>query len=162
VKAALHRGRAKLAEGEAMASEASGPPKALIERFMAALQAKNYDAIRDLCLADVAVEHVGGAGFTGFDAGRLTFQASHFVMPAFGFGENPHWRLETYKGEPIVVGFRTLDGYEGINEIWRLEADEGAVSRVRLYAFTPDLLAAIAEEMGVRALKRPYRSPSRN
>jgi len=84
---------------------------------------------------------------------------AHFVMPAWGFGENPHWRAAVYEGEPIVLGFRTLGGVEGLNEIWRFERGEGGVAKLRLYCFNPDVLAAVAKDLGLVALKRPYRSP---
>ncbi len=79
-------------------------------------------------------------------------------MPAMGLGETPWWKVVEYEGEPIVLGFRTLDGQEGLNEVWRFEAGEHGVSRLRLYCFTPDVLVAVADAFGVAALDKPYRS----
>jgi hypothetical protein len=62
------------------------------------------------------------------------------------------------QGEPVAIGFRTQDGVEGLNEVWRFEMGEGGVSRLRLYCFSPDVLVAVAKELGVPALRRPYRS----
>lgn len=162
VKSALHRGRGKLAAAHAAPPVADrAAPRALVDRFVAALAAKDIDAIRAMCLADVTVDMVGGARAETFEDGKMTMEHAHFVMPAWGFGENPHWRVAQYEGEPIALGFRTLDGAEGLNEVWRFElADDGRIGRIRLYCFSPNVLAAVAAELGLPpALKRPYRSP---
>src|SRR5690606_28502632 len=114
VKAALHRGRSRLEESEGEASAAGPhPPRALVERFVTALAARDLEALRALCSADLTVELVGGAALEGFEASRSFFEHAHFVMPQLGFGEHPHWRVVAYRGEPVVLGFRTLDGVEG-------------------------------------------------
>ena len=125
---------------------------------MAALTAKDFEAIRQLCLADVSVDMVGGAGFDGWEAGKVTVEHAHVVIPAFGMGETPNWRSVVYQGEPIAIGLRTTDGVEGLNEVWRFEMGDGGIARMRLYCFTPDVLAAVAAELGVPALSKPYRS----
>jgi hypothetical protein len=82
------------------------------------------------------------------------------VMPRLGFGEHPRWDVAEYDGEPIVIGFRTLDGIEGLNEVHRLEVLDRQIVRVRTYCFCPETLSVVAEALGYRALPRPYRSPS--
>jgi RNA polymerase sigma-70 factor (ECF subfamily) len=160
VKAALHRGRGRLAGAEHDTPPAAAPPpRELVERFVAALAGRDLEALRALCSADLSVELVGGAELEGFAASRPFFEHAHFVMPGLGFGADPHWRVELYDGEPIVLGFRTLDGVEGLNEVHRIEACDGAIARVRCYCFCPDTLAVVAERLGLRALARPYRSP---
>jgi RNA polymerase sigma-70 factor (ECF subfamily) len=159
VKAALHRGRSRLRTAAAAPPPPAATPRAVVDTFVAALTAKDFDAIRALCLADVTVDMVGGANFDGYEVGKVTVEHAHFVMPDWGFGENPHWRVVEYAGEPLAIGFRTLGGVEGLNEIWRFETGEGGVSKLRLYCFSPDVLAAVAKDMGIPALKRPYRSP---
>jgi RNA polymerase sigma-70 factor (ECF subfamily) len=159
VKSALHRGRARLKAANAAPPATSTTPREIVDRFVAALTAKDFESIRALCLADVTIDMVGGAGFDGYEAGKVVVEHAHFVMPDWGFGDDPHWRVAVYEGEPIAIGFRTLGGVEGLNEIWRLEAGEGGVAKVRLYCFTPDVLAAVAKDLGLVALRRPYRSP---
>ena len=39
------------------------------------------------------------------------------------------------------------------------ETGEGGVAGLRLYCSSPDVLAAVGRDLGVPALKRPYRSP---
>ncbi len=158
VKSALHRGRATLAAAQAAPRPAAATPRAVVDRFVAALTARDFEAIRALCLADVSVDMVGGASFETYESGQVTLHFAHFVMP--GLGDAPRWRTEVYEGEPIALGLRTLNGVEGVNEIWRLEAEDAGVERIRLYCFCPDLLAAVAADLGLPVLPRPYRSPS--
>jgi RNA polymerase sigma-70 factor (ECF subfamily) len=160
-KSALHRGRGKLKDAQHETRPPNlAPPRAVVDQFVTALAGKGIDAIRVLCLADVTVHMVGGTRMEDFETGKTTMEFAHFVMPAWGFGENPHWRVVEYEGEPIAIGFRTLNGVEGLNEIWRFERGEGGhLARVRLYCFAPDVLAAIGEDLGIPALTRPYRSP---
>jgi RNA polymerase sigma-70 factor (ECF subfamily) len=161
VKSALHRGRGKLAEAQAGARPPSTTPRAVVDRFVAALAANDVEAIRALCLADMTIEMVGGAVSDSFDAGKLTFHFAHFVMPAMGFAESPRWEAVEYEGEPMVLGFRTADGVESLNEIWRFDVGEARIERTRLYCYSPDVLAEVAKDLGLTALRRPYLSPDR-
>jgi RNA polymerase sigma-70 factor, ECF subfamily len=159
VKSALHRGRKKLQLGKASTPLAATAPREVVDKFVTALTARDFEAIKALCLKDVTVDMVGGSSFEGFDDAKMTFEYAHFVKLEWGFGENPNWRVAEYLGEPIVIGFRTLNGIEGLNDIWRLEMGDGGIGRLRLYCFSPDVIAMLAAELGVPALPRPYRSP---
>jgi len=159
VKAALHRGRARLENVDRQVGIRYVPPRQLVEAFATAMAAADLEALQAICSADLAVELVGGAELEGFESARTFFAHAHFVMPEWGFGTNPNWRVVDYDGEPIVLGFRTLDGYEGVNEVHRLEAEDGVIVRVRCYCFCPDTLRVLGEHLALPALKRRYRSP---
>lgn len=160
VKSALHRGRGRLtAAARPTLETGTRTPREVVDRFVAALNKRDIDAIRSLCLSDVTVDMVGGALFEGYEQGKTTFVHAHYVNAKHGFGENPHWRAIEYLGEPVAIGFRTLGGIEGLNEIWRIEMGDGGIARLRLYCFSPDVLAAVASDIGVVALQRPYLSP---
>jgi RNA polymerase sigma-70 factor, ECF subfamily len=158
IKSALSRGRARLKAAKAAPPPLAITPRAVVDRFVSALTAKDFDAIRALCLADMTMDMVGGAGFDGYEQGKVAIEHAHVVIPAMGMGENPRWEVAEYEGEPIALGFRTLHGLEGLNEIWRLEMDEAGVSRLRLYCFTPDVLVQVAAGLGLSVLDKPYRS----
>jgi RNA polymerase sigma-70 factor (ECF subfamily) len=160
VKAALHRGRGRLENADRDAP-AGGPMPApeIVDRFVKAMSGKDLDALRALCSPDVSIELVGGAEFDGFERGKMFFEHAHFVMPQLGFGAHPRWESAVYEGEPVALGYRTLDGFEGLNEVHRLHVVDGAVVRVRCYCFCPDTLNLVAEHLGIRAVRRPYRSP---
>jgi RNA polymerase sigma-70 factor (ECF subfamily) len=160
VKAALHRGRGRL-ENADREQPAAGPvpSRELVERFVKAMSTKDLDGLRALCSADVRIELVGGVEFDSFERGKTFFEHAHFVMPQLGFGTNPRWESAVYEGEPVALGFRTLGGAEGLNEVHRLTAVDGAVVRIRCYCFCPDTLRTVGEHLGIHALRRAYRSP---
>jgi RNA polymerase sigma-70 factor (ECF subfamily) len=161
VKAALSRGRGRLeaADRETRAAGAA-PSRELVERFVKALGGKDLEALRELCSADLTVELVGGAELESFEGSKGFFEHAHFVLPQLGFGASPRWETRLYEGEPVALGFRTLDGAEGLNEVHRLEELDGRIARVRCYCFCPDTLRVVGEQLGLPALRRPYRSPS--
>lgn len=158
VKSALSRGRARLRAAQAAPPSPFATPREVVDRFVAALTAKDFDAIRALCLADVTVDMCGGPTFDGYEIGKTTIEHAHFVAPQFGLHHDPRWLVADYLGEPVAIGFRTMDGVEGLNEVWRFEMGEGGVAKLRLYCFSPDVLVAVAKDLGVPALRRPYRS----
>jgi RNA polymerase sigma-70 factor (ECF subfamily) len=160
VKAALHRARGRFADaGRDIPGGGPKPSRELVDRFVRALGANDIPALQALCCEDVSVELVGGAEMEGFEKSRVFFEHAHFVRPAIGMGENPRWELAEYEGEPIALGFRTLGGVEGLNEIHRLEEADGRISRIRCYCFAPDTLRTVAGHLGIEALDRRYRSP---
>jgi RNA polymerase sigma-70 factor (ECF subfamily) len=162
VKQALHRGRGRL-EGADRDAGAAGPfpSRELVERFVKALGAKDLEGLRALCSADLTVELVGGAEMESFERSRVFFEHAHMVLPQLGFGERPRWETALYGGEPVALGFRTLHGVEGLNEIHRLEEVDGRIARIRCYCFCPDTLRLVGEHLGIPALARPYLSPPR-
>jgi len=160
VKAALSRGRGRLEADRETRPAGAAPSRELVERFVKALGGKDLETLRELCSADLTVELVGGAELETFEGSKAFFEHSHFVLPQLGFGANPRWETLVYEGEPVALGFRTLDGAEGINEVHRLEEVEGRIARIRCYCFCPDTLRALGDHLGLPALRRPYRSPS--
>ena len=166
VKAALHRGRERL-EAQELDAERTPPSPALVEQFLAALASNDLPTLEAICAADLSVELVGGAQMTSFEQSRTFFQHAHTVFPPeyealarkMVLGSSPHWRAVDYRGERIVLGFRTWEGIDGLNEIHRIEEIDGKIGRIRCYCFCPDTLAAVATELGVPAQPKPYRSP---
>jgi RNA polymerase sigma-70 factor (ECF subfamily) len=158
VKSALHRARDRLANRREHA-RFDAPPRAVVERFMAALRDQNAEGLKAICANDLNVELVGGVEMKSFEESKSFFAHAHMVFPALGFGENPWWKVVDHEGEPMVIGYRTLNGVEGLNEIHRLEVAEGKIVRIRCYCFCPDTLKAVAGDLGIAALDRPYRSP---
>jgi hypothetical protein len=108
----------------------------------------------------VTGEIVGAVELHSFEKAKTIFEHAHMVMPWLGFGARPWWTIAEYEGEPLVLGYRTLDGVEGLNEVHRLEVVEGRIVRVRTYCFCPETLAIIAAALGTTALPRPHRSPA--
>lgn len=158
VKAALNRARGRL-EAKRPSAGFDPPPREIVEKFMVALRDKDTETMRALCTEDFALDLVGGAQGDGWEQNKTFFTHAHMTMPKLGFGLSPRWELADYEGEPVVLGFRTLDGVEGLNEIHRLEVADDKVLRIRCYCFCPETVRTVAEDIGVTALWRPHRSP---
>lgn len=159
VKSALSRARGRL-DGRRPPAAFDAPPRDIVDRFMQALSSRDTHAMKALCDEHMSAELVGGVELHSFDKAKTIFEHAHMVMPSLGFGKHPWWNVADYEGEPVVLGIRTLDGVEGLNEIHRLEVTDGRISRVRVYCFCPETLAVVAGELGLASLPRPYRSPS--
>jgi RNA polymerase sigma-70 factor (ECF subfamily) len=158
VKSALHRGRGRIDDVDRRAA-LDTPPREIVERFTAALRDKDMETMKALCAEQVTGEIVGGVEVHSFAHAKSFFEHAHMVMPMLGFGKNPWWKVDEYLGEPIVLGFRTLKGVEGLNEVHRLEVLGGHIVRLRTYCFCPETLAVVASAFGITALPRPHRSP---
>lgn len=161
VKSALHRGRERL-ENKSPVAFAAAPSREIVASFMQALIAKDLDTLQKICAADLTIELVGGAESNTFEQGRMFFEHAHRSLPALGFGTQPRWELIEFDGEPMVLGLRTLNGKEGINEVHRIETLDGVITRVRAYCFCADVLRSVGERLNLTIVERPipYRSPS--
>jgi RNA polymerase sigma-70 factor, ECF subfamily len=167
VKSALHRGRERLQAEHTDDDTRPVPSPALVDRFLQALSTQDMATMQAICSSDLSVELVGGARMDSFEQSKTFFKHAHMVFPpAYAeiarlmvMGTDPHWRVCDYNGERIVLGFRLYEGVDGLNEIHRIEELDGKIVGIRCYCFAPDTLAAVAEEIGVPAHRKPYRSP---
>jgi RNA polymerase sigma-70 factor (ECF subfamily) len=157
VKAALYRGRGRLAEDPPTAPAAAAP-RELVDRFVAAFNARDLAALREIVSEDVRIELVGGNEMHGAADGEGFF--AHALGSFPGDERGPRFEALDYGGERIVLGFRVWEGVEGLNDASRLEAAEGRVDAIRCYCWCPDSLRVLAAEIGVPANPRPYRSPT--
>ena len=105
---------------------------------------------------------VGGWESDSFEQSRRFFTHAHIEMPLLGFGLKPRWEPLEFEGEWMVLGFRTLNGREAINEIHRLIENDGVVTRVRAYCFCPETLGVVGDRLGLPVVQRPvpYRIPA--
>jgi RNA polymerase sigma-70 factor (ECF subfamily) len=167
VKAALHRGRARLAEGqEASASSRPLPTRALVDRFVALFNARDKAGLLELVLDNAAAENVGCS--YQFGAEMHGSERSWFHGALSGHPEWPDWlrweseRAESavYDGEPVVLLLHTRRGTEYLEAVVRLEEDEGRVSRLRSYGFCPEVVRAVGEALGREVLTGLYRYPT--
>lgn len=142
VKSALHRGRGKLAGVSltALPPRAERASRALVDRFIAAFNARDMSAIVALLLEPVTWEVQGVGGERGTDTIWLKVgTASAVVAEALEFdGE-----LVVAFSVPTGAG-RQLVGLE------RLEESGHRIARIVNYAFCPDTLAYVAERLGMR------------
>jgi RNA polymerase sigma-70 factor, ECF subfamily len=167
VKAALHRGRTRLREpeGEA-ASQRPVPSVALVDRFVEGYRAADIPGLLTLMLDTASVENVGSS----MDVGRAAFARKPGWFDGLVHG-HPEWppqfayesaRLERriFHGEPLALGFATRRGREALESIIRLTEEDGRIARIRAYAFCPETMRAVGEELGLKVRTGLYRFPT--
>lgn len=162
VKAALHRGRGKLAD-ESVAEDRVPTPSAL-DAFVTAFERRDLAAVTELLLDTSTVEVVGVTteyGKRGNIAWGMMFGSerlaegvgveARFVQRALA--TLPRREIRCHRGEPIVLAWYAHADGEYVRAIDRVEIDGEHISRLRNYFFTPDVLAEVCAELGV-----PFRS----
>jgi RNA polymerase sigma-70 factor (ECF subfamily) len=169
VKAALHRGRGRLAEPEGgVASRRPAAAAEVIDRFVERFHAEDLKGLIDLMLDSGSFENVGNSFHIGLDPEQGTPDPLRAVV--YGHGEWPKGlqfegtqrRAEriAYDGEWIAAFFISRDGREALTNVMRFDELDGRIARVRSYGFCPDTIRAIADSLGVPAWTGIYRAPT--
>ncbi|HZS57946.1 MAG TPA: sigma-70 family RNA polymerase sigma factor [Gemmatimonadaceae bacterium] len=136
VKAALHRGRAKLraSNPEAPTIALDDAQRALLDAYVDRFNRQDWDGLRDLIQADARLEIVGAAAGTMLDVGRNYF-SNYLALPY-------EWRLavSVVDGELVTVHERRVDGHWHAQSAVRLWWQNGKVVRIRDYVHVDYLL----------------------
>ncbi|HWF76160.1 MAG TPA: sigma factor-like helix-turn-helix DNA-binding protein [Caulobacteraceae bacterium] len=151
VKSALHRGRGKLAAPGAAPLGVRGEPASveLIDRFVAAFNARDIAAVTATLLETVAHEARGVGGERGRDAVWLEVTLSRPLNAAVARA-----KLE---GEAVMIStFTTRSGRTFLTGVSRLEAADGLISRHVGYGFCPETLTLVGEALGLEAANNGY------
>ena len=160
VKAALHRGREKLAQGgEAPASRARAsarPSAALLDRFVEKFNARDFKGIVALMLEDATVEIVGISLEHGQDViGRKSGSIYHTLfIDADDLRQAERWE---FMGEQIVVLWYAKDGKNLVGDVLRFDERDGCIAGFRYYYFCPETLVEVAQQFGHKARSNGYR-----
>ncbi len=154
VKAALHRGRGRLKEiDENVVGSQPNVSAEVLERFMAALTARDFDVLFAVVGENATAELVGGNIMEGRENYKIFFAHMLGAVPLFGPRHvYPRHEVALYGGEPIVLGSRYWNGRWRLNEVSRLEEDDGKISRIRCYCWSPDTLRCIGEALNLPVL----------
>jgi RNA polymerase sigma-70 factor (ECF subfamily) len=160
VKAALHRGRSKLAAPEP--DDAPVPAPAALDAFCRAFDVGDLPALTALLLETVTVEMPGCA--VDLSLAVTTDPRSgilyHTLLSPLSAG-TPTRYLDGYDGgraraervfhrgeHVILLWYGHTDG-EAVRCIIRSQLEEGQISGLRIYYFSPELLTDVAGELGV-------------
>jgi RNA polymerase sigma-70 factor (ECF subfamily) len=166
VKAALHRGRGKLAEDPAPET-VTAPVPAALDAFCAAFNAGDIDRLTALLLDTAVVEVVGASTQYGPEAARRTvvfgmlFGFKRLADPKvralfdarFADGalaeEPPRVEARLHRGRWLLLHwYKHVDG-EAVRAVTNLELDGDRVASLANYFYNPDFLTDIAGELGV-------------
>jgi RNA polymerase sigma-70 factor, ECF subfamily len=150
VKAALHRGRGKLAEPEPIPARAVMP--AVLDAFCAAFNAGNLDALTELLLEEACVEYPGLIVEQGRRVARDgSLRGTLYGCPdaAPGSIPKPICEARLHRGEPILLWWW---GDEVHTVVVPLLHDD-KLSALRNYHHAPELIAEVCGELSL-----PYRT----
>jgi RNA polymerase sigma-70 factor (ECF subfamily) len=160
VKAALHRGRSKLAEPEADDRLTLAP--AALDAFCRAFDAGDLQALTALLLQTVTVEMPGCAVDLSLDATTdarsgilyhtlLSPLSAGTAAPYLeGYdGKRARAQLVFHRGEHVILLWYGHTEGEAVRCIIRSELADARISRLRIYYFSPELLTDVAGELGV-------------
>lgn len=147
IKAALHRGREKLAAPPPARLAAAS--EKLVDQFVEAFNARDLDRVASLLRADATGEVVS----QGASHGRRPIRDSSMYYSLFLEKGEPRAERRDFQGEPLVVIWYALDPARPIvRDVMRFEEIEGQISRLRFFAFCPETMAEV-----VAALKLPFK-----
>ena len=167
VKAALHRGRGRLREGDdAPVAQRPLPSPELLDRFIDRYNARDVPGLVALMLDGGAAENVGNS----FHIGREGTDGTSRFLDKVVHG-HAEWPAQTrpdavrlvrgdYEGEPIVLQLATRWGSEALEVAFRFEERDGRIARLRAYGFCPETMSAIGEALGLPVRTGLYRAPT--
>jgi RNA polymerase sigma-70 factor (ECF subfamily) len=171
VKAALHRGRGKLAEP--VAAPEVAPSRQVLDAFCDAFNARDIERLTALLLDNSVVEVLGAATEYGPDAASDpetgSFAGSLASLRGDGRGGlseryldgyipvPPRAEVRQYRGESIVLFWYAHESGEAVRGLGRLAAEGDRIARLRFYFFTQDVLAEVCRELRVPFRVNGYR-----
>jgi RNA polymerase sigma-70 factor (ECF subfamily) len=160
VKAALHRGRSKLTEPQT--DDTRLPPPAALDAFCRAFDGGDLPALTALLLDTVTVEMPGCAidlSLAATTDPRSGILYHTLLSPLFagvaahhldGYdGKRGRTQLAYHRGEHVILLWYGHSAGEAVRCVIRSELQEGRISRLRIYYFSPDLLVEVAGELTV-------------
>jgi RNA polymerase sigma-70 factor (ECF subfamily) len=164
VKAALHRGRTKLAARSAEATPLPGArpddarsdraSAALLDRFVTLFNARDLPGLTALLLEDVTAEVVGMVQ----EYGREQVEKGSLFHTLFGEEGQPRAALVDYLGEPVVViWYRGDDGRETLQDVLRFTERSGAIAELRYMYFCPEVVQEVGAALGAAVRTNGYR-----
>jgi RNA polymerase sigma-70 factor (ECF subfamily) len=171
VKAALHRGRGRLAAPEQAAPRvvASG----ILDAFCEAFNARDLDRLTALVLDSATVEIVGVVTEYGPDApkdprtgsfagsmGSLTFDERGGVAPEYleGYlGGGARCAVHPYRDSSVLLFWFEHEDGPKVRTVMTVDTDGDRIVRVRNYFFTPDVITEICSELGLPYSVNGYR-----
>ena len=153
VKAALHRGREKLRADEPRKARPS-PDPAAIDRFCAAYDARDRDALLALMLDTASIEMTGvdlEIGRKAFSREPVWFTYNLGGIPGLPAERQPvsRWLPVAHEGETLALVLTAWGGPEQLASVMRFETEDGRIARIRVYAFCPDTVREIGAAHGL-------------
>jgi RNA polymerase sigma-70 factor (ECF subfamily) len=173
VKAALHRGRGKLVDDDAVAP-AGAPVPAALDAFCAAFNAGDLDRLTSLLLDSAVVEVAGATTMYGPEAAKRTvlfgmlFGTRLLADPDAPIGIDLRFRVGALPASPrvearwhrdrwILVHWYQHTDAEAVRAFTTVDFDGDRVAHLVNHFYDPDLLVDLGAELGVPVRSNGYR-----
>jgi RNA polymerase sigma-70 factor (ECF subfamily) len=161
VKAALHRGRARLQELQdrgGVAAPSEGPKARvsdeLLNAFIHAFNSRDLDGLTSLLLDDSRARVIGMVHEEGRD--QIRNGSLHHTL--FDEAGSPHAERVTWRGEKLLVlWYVDKAGVRAIQDVLRIEERNGRILSLDYYYFCPEVLRTVAAELGLPIRDNGYR-----
>lgn len=168
IKAALHRGRGKLAEAEPVRpSKVSAP---VLDAFCDAFNARDIERLTALLLDAATADIAGIATEYGPEKMKRSDTGSlyHSLFSPITHAVQPEWRVgdrggvarierRAYRDEPILVTWFDHDEGPVVRDVVRIATDGDRVAAIRFYFFSPDVVGDVCGEIGLPWRSNGYR-----
>jgi RNA polymerase sigma-70 factor (ECF subfamily) len=167
VKAALHRGRGKLADDEPPFEHVV--PSPAIDAFVDAFNARDLARLTALLLDTATVEVVGVTTEHGPKAAERVLRGMLFGSERLATADirggieakymqgvqasPPRIEARAHRGELVLLSWYSHDDGDAVRAVTRVRIADGQLAHLRNYFFTPDCIAEICAELGL-----PFRS----
>jgi len=165
VKSALHRARERTGPALDEPTPRRAPSVALVDRFVACLEASDLPGLLALMLDGGSIEEYGSV----LEVGRAQFEhegtwlwhSVHVHPDLPPEVRPPKWVNERviFRGEPLVLSFDPVAPGRPLMGIARFEEEDGRIARLRSYIFCPETLREVAAELGLSTGPALYRFP---
>jgi RNA polymerase sigma-70 factor (ECF subfamily) len=156
VKSALHRARSSLKRGQDADSLDTGRAvdAKVVDRFIAAFNARDVAAVKGLLLETVTIDILGDGGERGYDANWFPFTFDGHD----GQRQDWHWaERRELDGESICIHLHREGETSVLEDVTRLDTENGQVTRLRSYVFCPQALEEMASRLGLPFVTHGYR-----
>ena len=159
IKSALHRGRADLEKPlPQRGRNLRRPSRDLVDTFVEAFNARDIARVTALLLEQVSIEVQGVGGERGRDANWVRFS----MLGYRGDRTDLHWvECRMFEAETIVLHLRQDGSRQVLEEVWRMDEEDGKIARIRDYCYCPETLREIATEFGLDVVTHGYRNPEK-
>jgi RNA polymerase sigma-70 factor (ECF subfamily) len=154
VKAALHRARGKLATDHRPppGPPRAGPPRELLDRWCAAFNARDLEALTALLAPGATAEIVGVL----VEHGRERIRDGSLHHTLFQEAGEPRAEVRELWSELVVVLRYQTGAGRKMRDVLRFAADESTIHAFRYYFYCPETLAEVAGELGLPLADNGY------
>ena len=158
VKAALHRGRAKLNQPlpkQAAPKNEERVTRPLLDAFCDAFNKRDFERLASLFREDAVADVVGMV----YELGREQIKKGSLAHTMFDEEGEPSAEVRHFAGEDLVVLWYAVGESKErrVRDVLRFRGQGGSLAEMRYYYFCPETLAEIVSAMGLPLTPNGYK-----